>query len=93
MSNSISSPSGLPHVQQELLLGGEELPVEEVLELPPVDRDELGARLEAELVGDRFRLYSGDLDHGHQSRRAAKDRRSGPGKFKTCGHFTDYGRK
>jgi len=42
----------LTHVQQEPLLGGEELPVEEVLQLSAVHRDELRARSEAELLGD-----------------------------------------
>ena len=54
---------GLADVQQERLLRGEELPVEEVLELAPVDREELGAHLQAELLGDRRRLHRGDLDH------------------------------
>ena len=37
----------LADVQQELLFGGEELPVEEVLELPAVHREQLRAHGEA----------------------------------------------
>ena len=49
MSNSISSPSGWRTCEQELLLGGEELPVEEILQLPAVDGNELGTGGEPKL--------------------------------------------
>ena len=63
----------LPHVQQHLLLRGEELPIEKILELAPVDRKQLGAFPEAKLVGNRIRLYCGDPDHAFPFLRAAKD--------------------
>ncbi len=69
--------AGTAHVQQEVLFGREEFPVQEVLELLPVDREQLGPGLQPELFADRFRLYRRHLDHGHQSCRAAKDRPSG----------------
>ena len=47
----------LADVEEELLLGGEELPVEEVLELPAVHGEQLRPLGEPELLGDRFGLY------------------------------------
>ena len=56
-------PAGLAHVQQELLLGGQELPVEKVLQLPAVHREELGAFLEPQLGCDRIGMYCGYSNH------------------------------
>ena len=53
----------LPDVEHELFVGGEEFPVEKVLDLPAVDRDDLGAGFEPQLLGDRVRVDGGDLDH------------------------------
>src|SRR5262249_23112871 len=54
----------LANGEAELLLGGEELPVEEVFELAAVDGEELGARQESDLVGDGAGADGGHLDHG-----------------------------
>ena len=54
----------LADVEQDLLLGGEELPVEKVVELPAVHREQLGAGPEPQLLGDRIGLDCGNLDHG-----------------------------
>jgi hypothetical protein len=50
-------------VEEELLLGGEELPVEEILQLAPVHREQLGARAQAHFIGDRLWFDSGDPNH------------------------------
>jgi hypothetical protein len=50
-------------MQDKLLLGGEKLPVEKVLQLSPVYREQLCARFEAELRGNRVGVYSGDSNH------------------------------
>ena len=55
--------AGLAHVQEELLLRRQELPVEEVLQLAPVDREQLGAHGEPQLLGDRLRLHPRHANH------------------------------
>jgi hypothetical protein len=50
-------------VEHELILGREEFPIEEVLQLAAVDGQEFGARQEPKLRGDRSGLDCGDFDH------------------------------
>ena len=47
---------GVAHVQQELVLGGEELPVDEILDRPPADGDDLRAGAEAEFGPEGVRV-------------------------------------
>ena len=72
---------GRRHLEHELVIGGEKLPVEKVLELPPVHRLERGAGENAELGGDGIRENASDFDHregrdgcakGHRSSRRAE---------------------
>ena len=55
---------GLADVEQKLLVGGEELPVQEILQLAAVDAHQLGAGSKTELCGDGIRLDGRHLDHG-----------------------------
>ena len=54
----------LADVEQEFLLGGEEFPVEKVVEGAPIDGDELGPREETELISHRPGMDGGHADHG-----------------------------
>ena len=54
---------GLTHVKQELFLGGEELPVEEILQLAAIDREKLRTFLEPQLGRDRIGMYRSYSDH------------------------------
>ena len=54
----------LADVEQEFLLGGEELPVEKIVEGTPIDGDELGPREETELISHRPGMDGGHADHG-----------------------------
>ena len=54
----------LADVQQELLVGGEELPVEEVVELATVDGQELGPRFQPQFLPDRSGLHRLNSNHG-----------------------------
>ena len=54
--------------EQELLFGGEEFPVEKIVERAPIDGDELGPRTETELISHRPWVDGGHPDHGaHQA--------------------------
>ena len=52
--------TGLDH---ELVVGREELPVEEVRQLAAVHRQQLGARDDADLIADAPRLNARDANH------------------------------
>ena len=67
-------PSRLPHMQQELIVGGEELPVEEIVYCPPVNREQHGADLETQLGSEGVRGDCSDLEHMRED----KNRRAGP---------------
>src|SRR4051812_44331320 len=54
---------GLPRLDDKLFIGGKELPVEEVGERPPVDREELGTGQDSELFCDTVLFDAGDLYH------------------------------
>src|SRR5207247_2513905 len=65
---------GRAHPQQEGLVGGEELPVEEVHEFPAIDGKELVTSRETELRAERLGGNGGDAQH-----RRLPDARTGTG--------------
>jgi hypothetical protein len=50
-------------MESELFIGAQELPVEKIFQLAAIHRNQLGAGLQAQLVGDGAGLNGGDLDH------------------------------
>ena len=83
----------LADLEEKLLFGREELPVEEVLELPAVHRQQLRPLGEPELLCDRFGLYRRHSYHpsrafpGHWPRVEAGKIARNAGKFKAPNHF------
>ena len=61
-------PRGRPHVQHEVLVGGEELPVEEVLERSGIHREELGPGSESQRSTEGARRHGLHTDHNGRLR-------------------------